>query len=326
MALVPSTVKAPYSPYVDLPRAVNPYLDAGYSFEDIAQLTGLSVDDIRSYTDASRPGYGVGSPSAPSGGGEGGGGGGGSVSDSEAMRLAAENAQRSALKGEIGSYQDDIDNLYAQLFSDLDTLVKERKGELDTQYGDQFTKASESFTGAIPEIETSYAALGAADSTDKSDAKTKAKKGFDDTTATIGKNKSDDETALGKYATETKTKFETDKNSAKTNISRAATTDDVDALRGMRNDIETNLSTGANTKATLGTDAGAKGILKTMTADGGRYEAAIGALDEIINSSMSGAVKEASIKAIKDNAGLSEEDKKKVDQQYGNVYSEQAAL
>ena len=253
-------------------------------------------------------------------------GGGTQLSDAEAKKLAAETAERGKLKGDIGGYQDDIDALYTQLFSDLDTLVKARKGELEGQYGEQLAKAGEQYAGAIPEIETSYASIGAADSTDNTYAKVDAKKGFEDTTKTIGKNKSDDETALGKYATETTTKFQTDKDSATREIGRANETDDIDALRGARTNIETNLASGANTKATLGTDAGAKGKLKTITADAGRYESAVSALDEIVKSSMSGAVKQAAVKAVTDSAGLSDEEKQKVDEQYGNVYAEQAAL
>ena len=39
---------------------VNPLLDQGKSFEDIARTTGYDLGQIRSYTDGSRPGYGVG--------------------------------------------------------------------------------------------------------------------------------------------------------------------------------------------------------------------------------------------------------------------------
>jgi hypothetical protein len=41
---------------------------------------------------------------------------------------------------------------------------------------------------------------------------------------------------------------------------------------------------------------------------------------------MSGAVKQAAVSAITDSAGLSEQEKKKVQETYGNVYEEQAAL
>lgn len=41
-------------------RTVNPYLDQGYSYEDIASNTGFDLNQIRTYADATRPGYGVG--------------------------------------------------------------------------------------------------------------------------------------------------------------------------------------------------------------------------------------------------------------------------
>jgi len=94
----------------------------------------------------------------------------------------------------------------------------------------------------------------------------------------------------------------------------------------MRNDIERNIDQAGVTRATLGTDGDAAKAVSSLTADAGRFEAATNALDSIIKSSMSGAVKEAAVKAVTDNAGLSDEEKKKVQAQYGNVYAEQAAL
>lgn len=255
-----------------------------------------------------------------------GGGGGGTYDQAEADRLAQEEAERQRLRGEITGYGTTADELYAKLFADLDALVNARKGELETQYGEQFGAASKQYADALPQIETSYAALGASDSTDQTYAKNDAKTGFDTTTKKIGDNKKADEAALGKYAGETRTKFQTDQDSTKRNIGRAGETTDVSALRSLRNDIETNIDTAKTTAATLGTDEGARGKLKEITADKGRYEEAINALDSIIKSSMSGAVKQAAVTAVTDAAGLSEEDKQKVQQQYGDVYAEQAAL
>ena len=254
-----------------------------------------------------------------SGSGSGGGGGGGGTVDKDA-------AIRNQLIGEILGRGGDIDAVYNALFGDLDALLRSRDAELEAEYGNQFKKASDQYAEAIPEIETSYAAIGAESSTDQADAKTDAKKGFDETTATIGKNKETDKAKLGQYGTEQRAKFDADKNSAKRNVARASETEDVGALRSMRNDLEGNIDAAGVTRATLGTDAGARGEISRLTSDNGRFEAAINALDSIIKSSMSGSVKEAAVQAVTDSAGLSDEEKKKVQETYGNVYAEQAAL
>lgn len=235
-------------------------------------------------------------------------------------------AARTQLRNEIMAKGGDIEAIYSALFGDLDNVVKSRDSELESQYGDQFKKAADQYAGALPTIENSYAALGSDSSTDSADAKTSAKKGFDDTTATIGKNKEADKAKLGQYRNEQAAKINADKESARTNLNRAGETTDVDALRTMRNDLESNLSNANVTRATLGTDGQAKKDLSALTSDSGRYDAAISSLDSIIKSSMSGAVKEAAVKAVTDNGGLSDDEKKKVQQTYGNVYAEQAAL
>lgn len=244
----------------------------------------------------------------------------------EQQRLAAEAAERTALRNEIMGYGGELQDVYGSLFGNLDKLVKTRDAELESQYGEQFGKASKQYTSAIPEIETSYAALGAADSTDNTYAKNDAKAGFEDTTKTIGKNKSEDKAKLGQYSQEQRTKFEVDKDNARKQVDRAGQTEDVSALRSMRNALEESLGAARVTGATLGTDKGAKGELSRLTQDAGRFEAATSALDSILKSAMSGSVKAAAVKAVVDNAGLSQEEKDKVDQMYGNVYAEQAAL
>lgn len=230
------------------------------------------------------------------------------------------------LRNEISAKGGEVDSVYGELFGALDGLLKSRDAELETQYGDQLTKATEQYASAIPEIETSYAAIGASDSTDRTTANRKADAGFKETTETIGKNKSSDKAKLGQYGIEQRAKIEEDKNAAKRNVGRAGETTDADSLRSMRNELETNVSNANVTKATLGTDGQAKKDLEATTGDNGRFAAATNSLDAIIKSSMSGAVKEAAVKAVVDNAGLSDEEKKKVQQTYGNVYAEQAAL
>jgi len=254
------------------------------------------------------------------------GGSGGSGGSSVSAKEALDAAQRNTLKSRIGGRAGEIEAIYAALFGGLDELLRARDAELEDQYGGQLKKATETYTDAIPQIESSYAAIGSADSTDNSDAKTKANKGFKETTETIGKNKQADKAKLGQYGNESRAKFAADKESAQRAIRSAGETTDVDALRGLDNDLSQNISQAGVTRATLGTDGAARSAITGLTGDNGRYDAAINALDGIIKSSMSGAVKSAAVQAITDAGGLSDEEKNRVKQTYGDVYSEQAAL
>lgn len=246
-------------------------------------------------------------------------GGGGGTADPDA-------ASRNALLGEITGLGGDVDSIYGALFADLEKLIRSRDAELETQYGEQLKKAGDQFAAAIPEIEGSYAAIGAADSTDNWRAKNDAKEGFEETTKTIGKNKEADKAKLGQYKENQRVKFTEDQNSAKREIGRAGETTDVDALRSLRNNVQDNISAARVSQSNLMTDEGGRGAVRNLTQDAGRFEAATNALDSIIKSSMSGAVKEAAVKAVTDSAGLSDDEKKKVDQMYGNVYAEQQAI
>ena len=237
-----------------------------------------------------------------------------------------DDAMRASLRGEIGGFGGQVDSVYASLLSDLDKLLKSRSGELEADYGKQFGELAGQYADAIPEIETSYAALGAGNSTDNTYAKNDAKDGFDSSTATVGENKKKDLAKLGQYGKESRTSFTTDRDTAKREIGRAGSTTDVNALRGLRNNVESNIDTAKKTRSTLGTDGQATKDLSALTADGGRYQETVNALDGILKSSLSGSVKEAAVSAITDSAGLSDKDKKKVQETYGNVYAEQSAL
>ena len=260
------------------------------------------------------------------GGGGGDGGGGAAVSSFSAPAVDPDAAQIADLRSRITGRGSEIADAYEILFGDLDKLLRSRSTELEEQYGDQLETASNTYAEAIPEIDASYAALGAYDSTNRGDARTKADKGFQETTKTIGKNKEKDLAALGQYGKEQRARFKADRDAANRAVSSAGETTDVDALRGLANDLDTNLSQTGVTRATLGTDGSARKELGKLTDDAGRYQAAVNALDSIINSSMSGAVKQAAVTAVTDAGGLSDVEKKKIQDTYGNVYSEQAAL
>lgn len=316
--------------------AVDIGLRKGLPWETIATAVNVPVSAVRAYSLRKNPNYGIATQKAqqsaatttPTGGGfavDAGGGGGGGF-DAAAAQEAVDSLERGKLRGEIAGRGSEVDSLYGSIFGDLDNLLRSRDSELEGQYGDQLKKASDTYTAALPEIENSYAAIGAADSTDKSDASRKADTGFKETTSTIKKNKETDKAKLGQYGNEQRAKLSVDKENAQRNVGRANETTDVDSLRSMRNELETNIGNAKVTRATLGTDQGARGAISNLTQDSGRFDAAVSALDSIIKSSMSGAVKDAAVKAVTDSAGLSDEEKKKVQQTYGNVYAEQAAL
>lgn len=234
--------------------------------------------------------------------------------------------QRTTLKNRISGRAGEINSAYDALFGDLNELIRTRDAELEAQYGGQLTKAGEQYAEALPMIDQSYAAIGSYDSTQRNDSRGKAKKGFEDTTKTIETNKGKDKAALGQYKREQEAKFTADKDAANRAIASAGETTDVGALRSLSNDLDSNLSATGVTRATLGTEGSAKKAVSDLTQDNGRFDATINALDAIIKSSMGSDVKAAAVKAVTDSAGLTEEEKKKVTAQYGNVYEEQAAL
>jgi hypothetical protein len=235
-------------------------------------------------------------------------------------------AQVSAIRNDTKARGADLNAIYDELFGTLDNLARDRAGQVEKDYGDQFGAAAKQYTDSVPMIENSYASIGSGDSTDKTYAKNTAKEGFETTNKGIQKNKDADLTKIGSFVNEQKGKYNADRDSGNRLVSRVDETDDLGDLRSARNSVEDKIGSLKAEEATLGTDAGARGTLSAITGDAGRKDELMTALDQIIKSSLSGGVKQAAVKSVVDSGGLSDEDKKKVQAQYGNVFAEQAAL
>lgn len=255
------------------------------------------------------------------------GGGGGSRGPSAADKAAAkEAAERNAVRTEATARVQEILSAYDGLFGGLDTLLRDRAKTVETDYGEQFGTAAKQYADSLPMIESSYASLGAADSTDLRDADIKAEDGFKETNKTIKKNKEADLSKIGQYGSEQKAKWNADRDSVNRLNGRLAGVEDLGELRSSRNSLEEKLGSVRADSGTLNTDSGARGQLSGLTQDAGRFDSLTNALDAILKSSMGRGVKEAAVQSVADSGGLSETDKKKTQTMLGNTYAEQAAL
>jgi len=242
------------------------------------------------------------------------------------VAAAKEAAERNQLRMEMQQRVQELNAIYDAMFGDLDNLLRDRAKTIEGEYGDQLEKTASEYAKSLPLIESSYASVGADSSTDLRDANLTAKEGFEGANKTIAKNKDADLSKIGQYGTEQKSKWTADKQSANRLASRAGEVEDIGELRQGRNALEEKLGSTQADRGTLTTDSGARGQLASITNNAGRFEEVATALDKIVKGSMSGGVKAAAVQSVIESGGLNDEDKKKIAQQYGNTYVEQAAL
>lgn len=255
-----------------------------------------------------------------SGGGSIGGGSASAAQIMAAQQEAERMAQVRALRDAISGRRGDVESAYKLLFGDLDRLARDRASDVERTAGENINKLTEQYTASLPGIESSYAALGAGDSTDTRDAKIGAKTGYESGVKEVGKNKESDLAKIGNYVGETKAGFDADRASILRMIGRVGDTEDLGDLRAARNSVEDKLDSAKAGRAKLNTDEGARGQLSKITDDAGRFDSIKAALDNVMNSSMSGGVKAAAVQAISNSSDLTDEDKQKIKLQYGNVY------
>lgn len=134
MAAVPTATTTPYAPNTSIVTAVNPYLDRGYSYEDIATLTGIDLAQIQDYADATRPGYGVASGTVVLGDStrNTGGSTGGGVSTPAKVLDTAQLSSLDSLMGSLGAIKDQS---VAKAAIKRDTSKREKQEEKDREEG-----------------------------------------------------------------------------------------------------------------------------------------------------------------------------------------------
>lgn len=242
------------------------------------------------------------------------------------VQAAKDAKERGGLQNTITLTAQELQAAFDAIFGNLDNLLKARAGEVESGYGEKFNQIANDFAASLPAIEGSYAVVGADSSTDLRDANIKADEGFKKANKELETNKQGDLAKIGQYGIEQKAKYTADRDSVNRVAGRVGEVQDLGELRQTRNDFENKLGSVRADMGTLNTDEGARGKLSELTGDNGRFDSVKNALDSIVKGSMSGAVKEAAVKAVADSAGLSDEDKKKIQAQYGNTFAEQAAL
>lgn len=213
---------------------------------------------------------------------------------------------RNQIRGNAGT----IEDIYNALFGDLDALVNSRRGEIDRLAGKSIEDLTQKYVSSIPGIESSYAALGAGDSTDNTYAKVDAKAGFEKAADEVGEQKNKDLTALGLYDQETKAGFNADRDALRRIISRLDETENEGDLADARNTIENKIDSARANRASLKTDGALRGDLNNATSGlSTRADSIKSSLDAILNSSLSGTTKEAARQAVTNSAGLTDEEK-----------------
>lgn len=225
-----------------------------------------------------------------------------------------------ALKDEIKGKRSAIDEAYNALFGDLDSLSRNRVAEIDKKQGENTSNLTTQYTESLPVLDQSYSAVGAYDSTNRGDARDKAKSGYEKSVKEVGDAANEERTKVGQYVSENKAKFGADRDSVMRLIDRVDQTNDAGDLRQARNDVENKQGELGVQRASLVSDAGAKGELAKIGAGNDRFEAIKSSLDQIVNSSMAGGVKAAAVQAVANSADLTDEEKNKIKLQYGNVY------
>lgn len=127
---------------------IDPYLDQGWSYEDIAPRVGKRVDTVRAYADSTRPGYGVSYDGVVQGGKVQGDKIGGAFSSGSG------GSSRPAYDPNDLAYLDAQRDLYQRLLGDVDTFQRQGLESLSDSYTTERNKANKARGRALEDFQT----------------------------------------------------------------------------------------------------------------------------------------------------------------------------
>lgn len=251
----------------------------------------------------------------------GGGGGGGGATSAAAAQAAKDAAERNALLQEINGMSPRAQALFADVFNRIKAVASDRKSKVDKTYNDQDAGYVDTFGKAVPQIDNAFAALGIGNSTYAGDRIDEAKSALDTSLAKSKENRQADLAEVGNWEASQRGAFEADQANINDAVGRAGGVQDVSTLRDARNNLTTTVNNISGKRQALNDDGGAIASLNARTGRSANFDSAMKSLEGVLASSMDVGTKNAAKQALIDNAGLDDEEKKKLSEiQVNNPY------
>lgn len=272
---------------------------------------------------AARSATGGGGGQAPALEVTGGGGGSYDAGAAAAARQAAQDeAERNALMSEIRGMSPKAQALFADVFNRIKSVAADRKNKTERTYADQDAGYVKTYGEAVPQIDNAFAALGIGNSTYAGDRIDDAKEALDSSLSKSKENRTADLAEIGNWEASQRGAFEADQANINDAIGRSEGVKDVSTLRDARNNLSTTVNNISGKRQALNDEGAAIANLNSRTGRSANFDSAMKSLEGVLASSMDVGTKNAAKQALLDNAGLDDEEKKKLSEvQINNPYT-----
>lgn len=262
---------------------------------------------------------------APSGGGSpgafpqalayepaGGAAGGGGTYDAAAAQAAAQEAQKTGLRGTISNLIGSAMDIYKNLYGGLEKQAAAQKGQLETQFGQGLGEVGKQFTTELPKIGQAYAARGAYDSTWRAGAEQSAADAYAKQIADLYKSQQE---ALGKvgsaYQTE-KAKYGVGQSALQDTLSRLGSVTDINELTALQNAIQSKIGDLQVAQAGMGTEAQNVAATQALQGMSDKFAQASKTIQTIVRGQAPAMLKKSIAENIIINSDLTDAEKKQL--------------
>lgn len=227
-----------------------------------------------------------------------------------------------ALKSEILARRQRANSIFDSLTAAVNSLTKEKRAALETQFADEQTRATENFTREGDQLQRTYAGRGLGDSSYKTEALDTAGKGYERAIKDLGTAR---QTGLAKVGSEAATNLagiNADRSSVNAanldeilnsvrvtgvdnlglkSYNLGELTDNVSTLRDLRNQIDDRIRKAEVQQAGFNTEQGFRGKLNQIAPYNGINQNLQSALSALVNSAAPKVVKDRLATAIINN-------------------------
>lgn len=235
--------------------------------------------------------------SSPSGGVVGGGARTGGGAAGGGAQTAAQQAQIGGLRNEIIARRERANSIFDALTGAVSALAQEKRGQLESQFQQEQTRATEDFTTKGDELSRIYAARGLGDSSYRVNALDKASQEYQRAIQDLGQQKQTGLAKVGSEAAGAQARIGADKGALGAirldEVGRKPDgTYDVNALVELRNNLDERIRNAEVQQTQFGTEAGFRGQLNQIAPYGGTVDALKSALTSLAQSAAPTVVKD----------------------------------
>lgn len=233
----------------------------------------------------------------------------------EAKKAAEDEVTRQNLRSNVNGIIGGLTGIYDQLYGAINSGVGEAGIRLQDRYAKETGALGETFNQELPKIGLGYAARGLYDSSYRQQGEADATKGYNDQVTNLGDQLNLDKAAIGAEAMKQRASLQAEQGGINAIRARLNEVTDINELNQLRNEMEAKSRELEGKKATFASEGAQRQAYEAVANTRDRSGQLVSTLQTLVKGNAPRPLKIQTAQTIIANSGLSEDEKKKLNEQ-----------